>query len=95
MNDLDDEKMENEDSDYIASDDKDDVDDDSYIDDSEEDECVDWSVVFPPETFCFVNTSVGAIEKTTPTTAADFQDEIYEFIPKGTGIMMMIMPYLE
>jgi hypothetical protein len=78
MNDLDDEKMENEDSDYIASDDKDDVDDDSYIDDSEEDECVDWSVVFPPETFCFVNTSVGAIAKTTPTTAADFQDEIYE-----------------
>ncbi|KAK2383489.1 hypothetical protein QL285_070935 [Trifolium repens] len=79
MNDLEDEKMENEDSDYIASDEEDDDDDDdSYIDDNEEDECVDWSVVFPPETFCFVNTSVGAIAKTTPTTAADFQDEIYE-----------------
>jgi alpha-galactosidase len=78
MNDLEDEKMENEGSDYIASDEEDDDDDDSYIDDNEEDECVDWSVVFPPETFCFVNTSVGAIAKTTPTTAADFQDEIYE-----------------
>jgi hypothetical protein len=39
MNDLEDEKMENEDSDYIASSKEDD--DDSYIDDGEEDECVD------------------------------------------------------
>ncbi|PNX67550.1 hypothetical protein L195_g063569, partial [Trifolium pratense] len=51
-----DDELENEDSDYIASDEEDDDGDDSYIDDSEEDECVDLSVVFPPETFCLVDT---------------------------------------
>ncbi|GAU31914.1 hypothetical protein TSUD_270990 [Trifolium subterraneum] len=38
-----DDELENEDSDYIASDEEDD-DDDSYIDDSEEDECVDLNI---------------------------------------------------
>ncbi|GAU50110.1 hypothetical protein TSUD_374590 [Trifolium subterraneum] len=73
-----DDELENEDSDYIASDEEDDDDDDSYIDDNEEDECVDLNIVFPPETFCLVNTNVGSMTTNTPTTAADFQDEIHE-----------------
>ncbi|GAU28892.1 hypothetical protein TSUD_293440 [Trifolium subterraneum] len=73
-----DDELENEDSDYIASDEEDGDDDDSYIDDSEEDECVDLNIVFPPETFCVVNTNVRSMTTNTPTTTADFQDEIHE-----------------
>ncbi|CAJ2628837.1 unnamed protein product [Trifolium pratense] len=75
----DDDELENEDSYYNASDEEDDDDDDDcYIDDSEQDECVDFSVVFPPETFCPVDTNVGAMTTNTPTTAADFRYEFHE-----------------
>ncbi|CAJ2649101.1 unnamed protein product [Trifolium pratense] len=73
-----DDELENEDSYYISSDEEDDDDDDCYIDDSEQDECVDLSVVFPPETFCLVDTNVDAMTTNTPTTAADFRYEFHE-----------------
>ncbi|XP_045824994.1 uncharacterized protein LOC123917346 [Trifolium pratense] len=72
-----DDELENEDSYYISSDEEDD-DDDCYIDDSEQDECVDLSVVFPPETFCLVDTNVDAMTTNTPTNAADFRYEFHE-----------------
>jgi len=76
---LDKEDMEEEDDDCIASEEEEDDDeDDSYFDDSGVDECVDLSVIFPPETFCLVTNNVDAKSLDTPTTAADFQDEHYE-----------------
>ncbi|XP_045791852.1 protein FAR1-RELATED SEQUENCE 5-like [Trifolium pratense] len=74
-----DDELENEDSYYIASDEEDDDDDDDcYTDDSEQDECVDLSVVFPPERFCLIDTNVGAMTTNIPTTAADFRYEFHE-----------------
>ena len=76
---LDKEDTEEEDDDYIASEEEDeDDDDDSYFDDIGVDECVDLSVIFPPETFCLVSNNVDAKSLDTPTTTADFQDEHYE-----------------